>query len=206
MKGHSTLVLAACAALLALNASAGTLVFSDNFAGDTLALGVTDASTNNLLPNWNIVAGNVDVIGSDGVNSFYDFYPGMGKYLDLDGTGQPSNAKIQTVASFGPGEYTLTFDLGNNPGGGASQNDLDVYLGTTLIAHLMTSGSPALAHESFTFSSLASGNLSFTQGGPADQQGSILGNVQMMTATPEPGTFAVLGAGLVGLGLLRRRK
>lgn len=190
---------------MALNASAGTVVFSDNFAADSFALGVTNTSTNNLLANWNIVAGNVDVIGSDGVNSSFNFYPGNGKYLDLDGTGQPSNAQIQTVASFGPGEYTLTFDLGNNPGG-ESQNGLDVYLGTTLVAHLMTSGAPALVHESFTFSSLANGNLSFTQGGNADQQGSILSNVQLMTATPEPGTFAVLGAGLVGLGLLRRRK
>jgi hypothetical protein len=202
VRSYSIFALVACVLCIAADASASTVVFSDNFAGDPLGLGVATLS------NWTIVAGNVDVIGADGTNSSYDFYPGSGKYLDLDGTGPASpdtNATIQTVASFGPGIYNLTFDLGNNKCGGSTVNTLDVFLGSTRAGSLATTGFPALSHESFTFSSTG-GELSFVQGGPADQQGSFLFNVQLATAAPEPGTFAVLGVGLAGLGMLRRRR
>ena len=201
MRSHSIFVLAACLLCIAVGASAGTVVFSDNFAADTLGLGVT-----NLGSQWTVTAGNVDVIGT---NSSWNFYPGNGQYLDLDGTGPASpstNATIQTFESFGPGAYTLTFDLGNNPGGGSEINTLQILWGATQVGYLTTSGTMALTPETITFTATEAGKLSFAQGGAPTQQGSILANVQLASATPEPGTFAILGAGLIGLGLLRRRK
>ncbi|MFO0520899.1 MAG: pyruvate-binding protein, partial [bacterium] len=83
---NRTLAAALATASLALAGPAGAAtVFSDNFNSETLA-------TNGSLSNWNISNGTIDVIG--GV-SFYNFYPGNGNYLDLDGSTQNAG-RIET--------------------------------------------------------------------------------------------------------------
>jgi hypothetical protein len=102
------------------------VVFSDNFDaenGGAPVLGTT------ALTNFNVLLPNVDVIGTGPGGSAYDFYPGQGLYLDLDGTTGATNAMIATKSIFGPGSYSLSFLVGNNPGGGGNANTLTVSLG-----------------------------------------------------------------------------
>src|SRR5207253_8683044 len=58
--------------------------------------------------------GTVDLIGAGGS---FDFYPGNGGYLDLDGSSGSGNnpaGEITSIQTFGPGTYRLTFFLGGN--------------------------------------------------------------------------------------------
>ncbi len=152
------------------------------------------------LSQWTVDRDSIDLIGT----GYFDFYPGNGLYLDMDGsTGANSNGQITTLLSFGAGTYTVSFDLGNNPGGG--NNSLTVSLGNWTET-FFTTGYPALTTITRTFST-AGGQLRFSQGGPSDQQGSILDNVSLQTTseTPEPSTFALIGLGAVALGFFRKR-
>ena len=57
--------------------------------------------------------GSVDLIGQTTTITNYNFFPGNGGYVDLDGsTGQVGT--LQTATSFAAGTYTLSFDLGGN--------------------------------------------------------------------------------------------
>src|SRR5436190_2957064 len=103
---------AALAAGLAMSASANAaVVLSDDFnsqprdqlnwLGDSV-----------FLPT--LPPPSIDLIGSGGA---FDFLPGHGGYLDLDGsTGSGNNpaGEIYSIATFGPGAYNLTFLLAGN--------------------------------------------------------------------------------------------
>jgi hypothetical protein len=67
--------------------------------------------------------GSVDLIGANGS---FDFFPGNGHYVDLDGsTGDGHNpaGQLTSVLSFGPGSYTLSFSLGGNHRGATGSTD-----------------------------------------------------------------------------------
>ena len=74
----------ALAALLAgASAAQAATVFSDNFNSDSLGLNYTA-----FVNGWSVSDGTVDLIGT----GFFDFYPGNGNYVDLDGSS--SNAGV----------------------------------------------------------------------------------------------------------------
>lgn len=90
---------------LAGSASAAVIFFGD-FSSDAV-------KRNSTLTNWNVTAGYVDVIGNDGVGAWYDWFPGNGAYVDLDGANKRSGRigtkeALQLVL----GEtYRLSFDF-----------------------------------------------------------------------------------------------
>ena len=51
-----------------------------------------------------------------------------------------------------------------------------------------------------------SGQLSFTDLGPSNQQGNLLDNVSVTTGVPEPSTWAMMLAGFLGLGFAGYRR
>ena len=57
---------------------------------------------------------------------------------------------------------------------------------------------------SFTFTTTG-GQLVFTELGPSDQQGNILDNV-VLTAVPEPSTWAMMVLGFAGVGFMAYRR
>ncbi|MCX6595656.1 MAG: hypothetical protein NTV70_04745 [Acidobacteria bacterium] len=184
------------------SAFAGT-VFQDNFNTENGGNGQLNYTG---LAQWTVDRDSIDLIGP----GFWDLYPGNGMYLDMDGsTGGSGNGKITTKMAFGAGSYTLMFDLGNNPGGGSSINSLTVTLGNWSETFL-TTGYPALTTITRNFSTTG-GNLVFEQGGPSDQQGTILDNVSLGTsgvqnvATPEPGSLLLAASAAVTALVLRRR-
>ena len=68
-----------------------------------------------------------------------------------------------------------------------------------------TVDSMPLTQQTLAFTTTVAGSLTFTQGGPADQQGSIIDNVQV-SGVPEPGSIVLMSAGAAVLGFLRLKR
>ena len=201
LKPIATAIALLAGAACAQAARAG-VVLHDDFNADAQALNWTGDAvfTSNAVLDAGGAIASTDLIGTN----FYDFYPGNGNYVDLDGStgygNAPTAGQLESNTSFGPGTYTLTFDLGGNARGAAAQTTV-ISLGGYSDSITLASGDPLAAH-SLTFSTTG-GNLFFTENGPSDQQGNILDNVSL-TAVPEPATWAMMLVGFGGLGAAMR--
>jgi hypothetical protein len=181
------------------NSFAG-IVLQDNFNSDSQTLNWAGDS---VFQSTGAPA-SVDLIG----NGFFDFHPGNGGYVDLDGsTGSGHNpaGQLTSIATFGPGSYVLTFTLGGNARDAANQTTV-VTLGTqTLGAFDLASNDPFITRTiAFTVSG-PGGALQFTENGPSDNQGNLLDNV-VLTAVPEASTWAMMLLGFLGVGFMAYRR
>ena len=91
---------------LGAKSQAATVLFSDDFNSDTLALNGTPTG-------WKVTSGTVDIIGKNGVTTLFDLLPGNGGYIDMDGSTmhQGTMRTVQTF-NFVPGQtYTLSYQL-----------------------------------------------------------------------------------------------
>ena len=193
--------LAATFALSLLTASGVQAVplFNDTFDSEVLGLDQT-------LDNWSISDGTIDVVGT----GFFDFYPGNGNYIDLDGS--VSNAgKIttNTLFNFLVGNYTLNFQLGGSTRG--DTNTVTVALGSFYSEVFTLASNAGLQNitRSISLSGAAgSGALSFENAG-GDNLGLLLDDVSLdfnrPTKVPEPSTVALLSIGGL-LAVSRRRR
>ena len=197
----SKIALAAAIALATgtmLTSAANAAVFSDNFNSYAYQLNWTPPT------NWSVPSGSVDLIGQTITTTNFDFYPGNGGYVDLDGsTGVPGS--LQTLMSFAAGTYTLSFDLGGN-----ARGDVDKTTTITLgdFSKTITLGSSsALQLYSYTFTTTG-GMLDFADlAGGNDNIGNILDNVTVMTsAVPEPSTWGMMILGFFGVGFMAYRR
>jgi hypothetical protein len=172
-------------------------VLADNFNGENGGVGVTNYFG---FANWSVSGGSVDLIG----NGFFDFLPGNGLYVDMDGS--TGNAGVMTSsATFGPGSYVLTFDLAGNWRNGETET-VRVSYGATFTDFSLPQFAP-FTPFSIPFVAAAPFQLSF-EGFGGDNIGMLLDDVQLeqLDAIPEPGTLMLLGSGLSALVLRRRRK
>ena len=182
----------------ASNSSALPIPFSDNFDSENGGVGQLNYTG---FANWTIVDGMVDLIG----NGYYDFLPGNGLYVDLDGsTRNPGQMISSSIFDLQPGTYALSFDLAGNQNQ-APDDEVTVQLAMgDLLNKTYTLGSydPFTTFtETIIVSSATPASLSF-EGTGSDNIGMLLDNVSVMLV-PEPATICLLGLG--GL-LLRRRK
>jgi hypothetical protein len=191
----------AAAALFAGHASASVFL-SDNFNGEVPPpdqLNWTgDASFNVTSP-----PSSVDLIG---VGGSFDFLPGNGGYVDLDGStgsGNDPAGQLTSTGSFGPGFYTLTFDLAGNQRG-APQQSTTVTLGDFSQTFGPLASSVGFTTHVLHIHTTVGGNLVFTENGPSNQQGNLLDNVSL--AVPEPATWAMMLMGFGGLGAMLRSR
>jgi hypothetical protein len=189
------------AALLTLGNLCGsaqaTVFFADNFNSYPTML--------NWVPpaNWSVPGpGAVDLIGNTGSGPLFDLYPGNGGYVDLNGSNNIPGT-LQTLQSFAPGSYTLTFDLAGNARGDVSKTTV-ITLGNFTQSITLASSDPYQL-RSFTFTTTG-GSLVFSDlAGGNPNIGNIVDNVALSSAVPEPSTWAMMLLGFVGLGFAFRQ-
>ena len=170
--------------------------FSDNFDSENGGVGQLNYAG---FANWTVVDGTVDLIG----NGFWDFIPGHGLYVDMDGsTGNPGQMLSSSLFALQPGTYTLTFDLAGNQSLSAPADPVTVQMNMGALfsnTYTLANNAPFTTFtETIIVTSATLASLTF-EGVGSDNIGMLLDNV---TFVPEPMTLALLGFG----GLLLRRK
>ena len=201
--------ISASAVLLACASANATTIFSDNFNTENGGVGQINYTG---FANWTVPAGSVDLIG----NGFYDFLPGHGLYVDLDGTigngGTPAGTLLSKSIALGAGSYELSFSLAGSQRGETKDTQISVLTGV-VAPYTITLGSSSPFNTytvDFTLASAQNVNLSFSDTDPADYYGALLDNVLLTTVSnsrvPDGGmTVGLLGMALVGMSVLRRK-
>jgi hypothetical protein len=198
LKSLST-VASLCLALCSFTSQA-TLIFQDNFNSEHGGVGIVNYTG---FANWTVSNGTVDLIG----NGYFDFYPGHGLYVDLDGSTQLAGHLISTSLSLGAGTYVLSFDLGGSTRTGYDSGntvDVAVELGVASQTYSLATTDPLLTRTIiFTLSSAQTIDLAFHNLG-GDNVGAILDNVSL-SSVPDGGmTVVLLGSALLGIAGVRR--
>lgn len=186
--------LIAAAALCALQAQASRTVFADSF--DANALGLNAVPT-----GWAVTEGTVDIIGAD---DFYDFIPGSGRYIDLDGSAGKAGVLSRSFAVKSGHTYVATFDLAGNQRNNFVES-VAVNFGSAAGAFSLGQNAGWTTYGlSFVAANSGMASVTFSNAG-GDNIGMLLDNVKV-TSVPEPGTYALLLAGLVAVGFVARRR
>lgn len=190
----SAVIAAAMTALFSATAGAAP-VFSDNFDSYPLVLNWTGGG------GWTVSNGTVDLIGNPG---FFDFLPGNGRYVDLDGSTNNSGVFANSVNLTGGVTYTLSFRLAGSQRGSAETVDVD--FGTATATFNRNSADPfTTASVNFTPTTTGSYGFSFENSG-GDNVGALLDNVEVSASSvPEPGSYALMLVAIGIMGAMRRR-
>ncbi len=189
------------AALLVLAATSGRADFIDNFNSENG--GVAELNYNSFA-NWTVAnatttGGTVDLIG----NGSFDFYPGNGLYVDLDGSGNGVPGLLTTKQTFAAGTYELSFDLAGSARGVDSH--VDVNFGPFSETFFLPSSQEYTLFTEFVTLN-APAQLSFQNEEPGNV-GAILDNVSVISAVPEPRSLVLACLGALGVaGCAWRRK
>ena len=157
-----------------------------------------------VLPGWNVNFGNVDIVPAS--FSFLQSAASGSNFLDLNGF--TSGGISQTLATVAGQQYNLNFKYSGN-GAAAALMLLNPVGPTPLTGQTFLSaagGNPvAWLDGAFTFTALSNTTLLSFNSLNTGTGGLLLDSVSV-TAVPEPGTYALMLAGLGVVGWLARRR
>lgn len=189
------------ATFFAANAQAG-IIFQDNF--DSEASPGTSTLNYSGFANWTVQENYVDLI-ADPNQWGIDCAGNTGKCVDLDGS-RGTAGTLQSIAlTLDPGTYSLGFDISGNQRGGSADTMLVTFGAFLNESFTLAPTAPwqTIIRE-ITVTSQITDFIAFNHSG-GDNIGIMLDNVSLVHV-PEPGTLALLGLGLLGLGGARRLK
>lgn len=186
-----------CTALALAAAPAGAgVIFSDNFDLQNSGNGVLNFSS---FSQWTVQNGTVDLIG----NGYFDFFPGKGLYIDLDGSTRKAGLFSTIELSLAPGVYELAFALGGNQRGYADDTVSVTFGGYSESFTLPSSQGLTLFTRSVSFNAPTRTRLSFQNAG-GDNVGAVLDDVRIVSIPSPSGGVLLASVGLVMI--LKRRR
>lgn len=187
--------LALAAALLGAQTAQADTIFYDDFNSDYAVNNKTD-----FLQGWTVPIGTVDVE----TPGWYPQVSNSGNFVDLDGTSYVGGLFMNSVYVTAGTTYELRFDLAGNQRSWGVDTVVVAFGSTSQIFNVQDD--QALTTLSLWYTPQIDGVASFSfhnLGG--DLRGALLDNVSV-SAVPEPSTYAMLLAGLAGVGAMARRR
>jgi choice-of-anchor C domain-containing protein len=164
---------------------------------------ITVSAGQSIIPDWDVLAGDVDWI-----SGYWAGSDGDGYSIDLNGNTQGTIG--QTINTVAGRLYTLTFDIAANPDYSGVRVAIVGANGTTIgsESYALNQGQ-AVVWSSRSLSFIADGattQITFASGNPENCcYGAAIDNVSV-TGVPEPATWALMIAGFGGAGAMLRRR
>ncbi|WP_084154198.1 PEP-CTERM sorting domain-containing protein [Citrifermentans bremense] len=192
-------------------------IFQDDFNGENAGNEALNFSSFN---QWTVVpgTGTVDLIGNGGT---FDFLPGNGLYVDLDGSTGLTGLLQSKSISAPAGNYVLSFDLAGSHRGTtesvssflpnelapAAVSSLSLNLGNvTQILNIASNQGFQTYDIPFSLATPGSFSIAFRSiGGNGDNIGALLDNVSI-APVPEPSTILLLASGFFGVAIYGKRR
>jgi PEP-CTERM motif len=209
------IAVAATFAVAAPLAAHANLIVNGSFEADVQA----NASWTVLagLTGWQVDASSgvelrhaVAGLAHDGAN-YVELDTNPGRFGNSTFDNSTNSGIWQTVGTQAGSSYELTWFYSPRAGVAASSNDIKVYWNDALLTTSSGDGTAQAGNVwssfSFTVTGTGSDTLRFAAGGIADRLGGGLDSVSLVAAPiPEPGSLALMLAGLAAVGFVARRR